>query len=321
MKQARFTDQALIQWLPDKRRLKMRHGPIDLVIEAVGEPNEVRQAYQQAAKRFLTVLEELTDELGLLRRSLVEKNLYSPTPKPLRQPTGQIASHMQQTAYQFYNGQFMTPMICVAGAVADHMLATLVSGRKLDKAYVNNGGDIALYLAEGQRFDVGVCSNPLTGSMTSKTHIVSSSGVGGIATSGWRGRSHSLGIADAVTVLARDAAAADTAATLIANAIDLPGHPAITREKANELMPDSDLVARLVTTDVGELTDEEIQRALSNGKKLAQALIDKGDVIAVYASLQSSEFSVHADDFYANELYTHWSTDHLLKPIKEMIHA
>ena len=31
----------------------------------------------------------------------------------------------------------------------------------------------------------------------------------GVATSGWRGRSHSLGIADSVTVVARNAAAAD----------------------------------------------------------------------------------------------------------------
>ena len=49
----------------------------------------------------------------------------------------------------------------------------------------------------------------------------------GVATSGWRGRSFSLGIADAVTVLARTGAAADAAATIIANAVDLPGHPAV----------------------------------------------------------------------------------------------
>jgi ApbE superfamily uncharacterized protein (UPF0280 family) len=32
-----------------------------------------------------------------------------------------------------------------------------------------------------------------------------------------------------VTVLARDAATADAAATLIANAVDLPGHPGVER--------------------------------------------------------------------------------------------
>ena len=63
----------------------------------------------------------------------------------------------------------------------------------------------------------------------------------GVATSGWRGRSFSLGIADAVTVLAATAAAADAAATIIANAVDLPGHPAIARRPASELEDDSDL--------------------------------------------------------------------------------
>ena len=65
----------------------------------------------------------------------------------------------------------------------------------------------------------------------------------GIATSGRHGRSFSLGIADAVTVLARTASQADAAATVIANAVDLPGHPAIVRCPAQDLQPDSDLGA------------------------------------------------------------------------------
>ena len=73
----------------------------------------------------------------------------------------------------------------------------------------------------------------------------------GVATSGRHGRSFSLGIADAVTVLARTASQADAAATIIANAVDLPGHPAVRRMPANELQPDSDLGARPVTRDVG----------------------------------------------------------------------
>jgi ApbE superfamily uncharacterized protein (UPF0280 family) len=54
--------------------------------------------------------------------------------------------------------------------------------------------------------------------------------VRGLATSGWGGRSFSLGIADSVTVLARCAAAADAAATVVANAVDAE-HPAIERRR------------------------------------------------------------------------------------------
>src|SRR5258705_5107094 len=100
--------------------------------------------------------------------------------------------------------------------------------------------------------------------------------VRGIATSGRHGRSFSLGIADAVTVLARTASQADAAATIIANAVDLPGHSAIVRQPANELQPDSDLGARLVTRDVGELTEGEIEASLDAGARRGRALLAAG---------------------------------------------
>ena len=104
--------------------------------------------------------------------------------------------------------------------------------------------------------------------------------VRGIATSGWRGRSHSLGIADAVTVLAADAATADAAATLIANAIDLPGHPAIERAPARQLAPESDLGDRLVTTNVGKLTDDEVADALERGRAVADDFVLRGLIVS-----------------------------------------
>ena len=42
--------------LPDGRRLHLNHGPIDLIIEAVGEPAEVDASYRQATERFVTIL-------------------------------------------------------------------------------------------------------------------------------------------------------------------------------------------------------------------------------------------------------------------------
>jgi ApbE superfamily uncharacterized protein (UPF0280 family) len=98
----------------------------------------------------------------------------------------------------------------------------------------------------------------------------------GIATSGRHGRSFSLGIADAVTVLARTAAQADAAATIIANAVDLPGHPAVLRCPAHDLQPDSDLGARLVIRDVGNLSHYEIKEALEAGANKARALLARG---------------------------------------------
>jgi ApbE superfamily uncharacterized protein (UPF0280 family) len=98
----------------------------------------------------------------------------------------------------------------------------------------------------------------------------------GIATSGRHGRSFSLGIADAVTVLAATASQADAAATIIANSVDLPGHSAVTRCPAQDLQPDSDLGARLVTRDVGELSGREIAAALEAGAACARRLLATG---------------------------------------------
>jgi ApbE superfamily uncharacterized protein (UPF0280 family) len=179
---------------------------------------------------------------------------------------------------------FITPMAAVAGAVAEEVLAALVNGRTLHKAYVNNGGDIALYLNGYAEFDVGIASNPAMAMLDGGLKVSAASPVRGIATSGWRGRSQSLGIADAVTVLAGSAAAADAAATLIANAVNVE-HAAIRRLPAREVKEDSDLGDLPVTVDVGPLPPAAVDAALDAGTRAAADLCNRGLVVDAYLSL------------------------------------
>ncbi len=280
----KLVDEPIINRLCDGR-LQLRHGPIDLILEAFGSGAEVEIGYQQAIAAFRTVLSELVDELVDLRKPLQKFDIPTTVCKP--------ASSMVRAASVHAPRYFVTPMIAVAGAVADHILASLIAGRNLSRAYVNNGGDIALHLASDANFEIGVCTNPLNHELSSTVCISSSSDIRGVATSGWRGRSHSLGIADAVTVLATNASAADVAATLIANNIDLPHHPGIQRSVATELALDSDLGDREVTVDVGELTVAEARRALAAGRRHAQDMIDAGQIIGVYAALGNEMFTLH----------------------------
>ena len=104
--------------------------------------------------------------------------------------------------------------------------------------------------------------------MDARCTIEYENSIRGIATSGWKGRSYSLGIADSVTVLARNGAGADVAATLIANEVNVQ-HSAIYREIASDLDPDSDLRFRKVTVDVGLLDEASINIALDRGEKAA----------------------------------------------------
>ena len=239
-------------------RLHLSHGPIDLVIGADGARD---LAFRAGFDRFGTILSELTAELPLLRRPVGTK------------PKGKIARAMYRAALPHADG-LTTPMICVAGAVAAEVLSAMVDAADLTRAYVNNGGDIALHLTEGARFDVGIAG--LDGRSLGTVTIRSNDPIRGIATSGQGGRSHSLGIADSVTVLARSAAMADAAATRLGNAVDLPAHPAIRRSPANQLHDDSDLGAAPVVTHVGPLSPAEVNQALTTGATAAQGLRDRG---------------------------------------------
>lgn len=245
-------------------RLHLQHGPIDLIIGAEG----AREAAFRAAKaRFSNVLEELVSELPILRR-----------PMPVS-PNGIIAKRMARAATGY--SDFVTPMAAVAGAVADDVLAAMKT-QDIATAYVNNGGDIAVYLREGS-FDIGVVG--LDAMALGKVAIDASDGIGGIATSGRGGRSLSLGIAESVTVLAKCAADADVAATLIANHVDIHV-PTVKRVKAIELDPDSDLGARLVVTSCGNLTLNQIEAVLEKGVSFAQRLIASGRIQSAFLVLQ-----------------------------------
>jgi ApbE superfamily uncharacterized protein (UPF0280 family) len=174
-------------------RLHLNDGPIDLIIEAFGAEADVERAYAAAWRRFATALDELCAELALLRTQITPNSLP---------PAGRIAQRMHAAVAPLALKAFITPMAAVAGSVADEMLAAMTTAAPLRRAYVNNGGDIALHLAPRESFRVGMIDSPDQPGVFGRAEVSADSPVRGVATSGWRGRSFSLGIADAVTVLA-----------------------------------------------------------------------------------------------------------------------
>lgn len=257
--------------LPDGR-WHFQHGPMDIVLDAQGSAAAVASAHAQAWQRFSSVLQELVAELPLLR-----------TPVGASCPLqGPIAQRMWQ-ACQPYRDSFITPMAAVAGAVAQELIACYAQDG-VSRAWINNGGDIALHLAPGASLRIGIFADLarldlaqiLDGLRTDGRFEISHAlPVRGVATSGWRGRSFSLGIADSVTVLARTAAQADAAATIIANAVNIDD-ARIVRQAACELKDDTDLGMRLVTVEVPPLEPQCVQRALQNGWRRAQRLQANG---------------------------------------------
>jgi uncharacterized protein len=254
--------------LPDGRRLHLQHGPIDLVIEAFGARDEVGEAYRQARDRFETILSELVVDLAALRRPLMSG----------WQPDSAVAARMLD-AVRPHDGVFVTPMAAVAGAVADEVMTAMVDSRAISKAYINNSGDIAVYLTRGETLRLGIISELFNPTTDGTAELAFDQPVRGIATSGWQGRSFSFGIADAVTVLAPSAAAADVAATLIANAVNAD-HPAIERVAASSLDDDTDLGDRLVTVEVGDIDREAVETALNSGEQCAATMVRAGHIVS-----------------------------------------
>ena len=323
-----FADRPQVRELSGGR-LHLSHGPIDVVLRAWGEADAVEAAYRAAAGRFGHILPELCRELPRLKAP-VGAGFPSPLwggvrgggnpdlrswglPPPLSLPhkgggdpvassranfeallpRSAVGRRMADACLPFAD-VFVTPMAAVAGAVADELLAVMREVAELERAYVNDGGDIAVYCAPGTALDIGVAGafgqGPVP-SLNGRVHIDHGDGIGGIATSGARGRSFSLGIADSVTVLAAGAATADVAATLIANAVDID-HPAVVRRPASDLDPDSDLGDRLVTVSVGDLPRTAIQAALEAGRRRAADYLARGLIVDAALMLQGEAASI-----------------------------
>jgi ApbE superfamily uncharacterized protein (UPF0280 family) len=250
----------------DDGRWHFQHGPIDLILGADGDADAVARGVERMWQRFRQVLPELVGELPMLRHAVGE-------PAALQ---GRVAQRMFSACWP-HRAAFITPMAAVAGSVADELIGCISSECGIVRAYVNNGGDIALHLQAGQSYRIGLFADLARFSnhafqLDADFEIAAAMPVRGVATSGWRGRSFSLGIADSVTVFAASAAVADAAATMIANRVDAD-HPAIVRAPASSLKDDTDLGDLPVTVDVGALPADVVEAALERGAWHAKCLI------------------------------------------------
>ena len=277
--------------LPDGR-LHFQHGPIDIVIGADGDARALDAAHAAAWQRFEGVLGELVAELPLLRRPV----------EGACRLQGPIARRMWHACLPF-SAVYITPMAAVAGAVAQELIAFYDAGG-IERAWVNDGGDIAWHLAPGRSLRLGLYADLARLDAAELARGIRIDGridvthempVRGVATSGWRGRSFSLGIADSVTVLARDAAAADAAATMIANAVNTDD-PAIERRPARDLDPDSDLREHRVTVSVGTLDAASCAAALAQGERAARTYRAAGVIEAAYIELQGRRVAAGGTD-------------------------
>ena len=251
----------------------------------------VEAAHESAWACFVPLLDGLMQEWPVLRLPV-----QAHQPCPLQ---GSVARRMWQACLPWAAQHFITPMAAVAGSVAQSLIASY-NRPGVARAWVNNGGDIALHLMPGQSARVGLYADlarlPAHGwgqdiQLDGAFEVTHAMPVRGVATSGWRGRSFSFGIADSVTVLAATAAQADAAASMIANAVNV-NHPGIVRQPAHSLRDMTDLGDLAVTVDVPRLPANLVQQALQNGWQCARECQAQGLMAAAFLVCQGQSMAL-----------------------------
>jgi ApbE superfamily uncharacterized protein (UPF0280 family) len=177
----------------------------------------------------------------------------------------------------------LTPMAAVAGTIAD-AVADFLLERGMTKVVVNNGGDIAIRLQEGQSARVGIRTDVTRGDYEHVIALDAGRASWGVATSGLGGRSLTRGVASAATVVASTASLADAGATATANA-SLVEDPQIVQRPAEEVDPHTDIRSLPVTVSIGSLSPEKKREAVSKAMARAEELVSRGVILGALVAV------------------------------------
>ncbi len=257
-------------------------GPMTLTISAWDNERAMPVMAVRAAQTALESLEILADFQGYLK--IPSSNL------PIGRPLPRVVERAFEAA-RIVNGN-LSPLAAVAGAVAEEVTVS-ASNLGADKVIVNNGGDIALYLKGRTRASVGLKalqSEELIG----RLNLVAENAIGGVASSGWGGRSFSTGVADLVVVWADNAGLSDAAATYIAGQVEVRDKK-VRRVRAKDIDPFSDLNQAMVTAKVGRLSPRQCSEALEQGALASQKLFEARTIRGCFIMVQGNTFTLDPD--------------------------
>ena len=267
-----------IQTLPNGTVL-VDYGPMRMSINVSEHGKPLPRLAEEGALLAVSLLEDISKCLAIVKRksvTLETKNIYPEIVRRMIEATQRIGE------------PDLTPLAAVAGT-ASEMVADFIFGKGGTKVIVDNGGDIAIRLREGEIVRVGIKTDISAKQPAYLISIDSTMGIGGVATSGLGGRSFTKGIASAATVLAEKASLADAAATVVGNYTNVDD-PNISRTLAEKIYPDTDIAGEWVTTEVGTLSQKKIEQALNRGLSKAHSICQKGWIQGALITVQGNVF-------------------------------
>ncbi len=270
----RIQNTNYIQVLPNGT-VMVDHGPMRMFIHVYEDGRRLTGLAKEGAGLAIKLLEELSRYLPVIK--MRSRDIQSNERFP------EVVQRMIQSTRSM-DSPDLTPLAAVAGTTAE-MVADFIFNKGGTKVIVDNGGDIAIRLREGEVARVGIKTEINAKQPAYLIEMDAAMGIGGVATSGLGGRSFTKGIASAVTVLAENASLADAAATVIGNFTDVED-PCIERKLAEKIYPDTDIAGQWVTTKVGKLVPEKVEQALEKGLSKSKMLLQKGLIRGTFIALQ-----------------------------------
>ncbi len=253
----------------------VNYGPMRMVISVFENGKPLVALAEEGARFAMRVLEDLAKYLPIIKKKSLELETDETFPD--------VVQRMIEATKKMGEPD-LTPLAAVAGTASD-VVADFIFSRGGTKIIVDNGGDIAIRLREGEVARVGVKTEIDAKKPTYLISIDSTMGIGGVATSGLGGRSFTKGIASAATVLSQTAAFSDAAATVIGNFTHVED-PNIMRSLAEKIYPDTDIAGEWITVKVGRLCEEKIEKALTNGLSKANSICERGLIKGAFIALQ-----------------------------------
>jgi len=251
------------------------YGPMRMFITVTEKGKPIISLAKEGAHLAIQILEDLANFLHVIKIKSQELKIEEAFPDVVRRMI---------EATKKMGEPDLTPLAAVAGTTSDRV-ADFIFGKGGTKIIIDNGGDIAIRLREGEVAGVGVKTDIHSEFPTYRVSIDCTMNIGGVATSGLGGRSFTKGIASAATVLAENASLADAAATVVGNFTNVED-PNIIRTLAEKVYPDTDIAGEWVTIEVGKLSSEKIEEALTNGLTKANSICQKGLIKGALVAVQ-----------------------------------
>lgn len=236
-------------------------GPLHMTIKASQRGIPLTGLARSGADFALEILRQQAEYLPVIKQRVASLSVDRGYPEVV---------NLMISSCQRINDPLLTPLAAVAGAASD-MVADYIANYNATKIVVDNGGDIAIRIKGDESVKVGLRLN-LARPEFNYTLLVDRDC--GICTSGFGGRSFTLGVADGVAVLAQKAAVADAATTFLANRTTV-NSPEIKRATAESIYPETDIPGLKVTQSIGVLNEGEIDFVLDRGKAEAIKLMKK----------------------------------------------